>query len=281
MLTGSFASIKGLHVFASTLGPRSSNSQWFMYKGFQSVVNSMITVDLQLNMIYTLSTVNGTKGNYSAPPASTPFPFPYADNFDSYAISSEAAGFTDQSGSFEIIKANISSRGLVMRQMMPAHPISWCGDAIPYSLIGSHSWTTLRASVDVLIETSGTVFLAVAVNSGGCVSQTDGSTAIVFAISTANSGGWQLSHNTGLSNILESGAITVSPQTWYTLAIDVSLTNTTLYFNGKSLYTTTVVNGRSHGWVAIGSGWNYAQFDTFSVSSSSGGDPIPANVIAE
>jgi len=74
--------------------------------------------------------MNGTKGTYQPAP-SMQFPLSYQDNFDQSATSSEAAYFSDQSGSWEIVDTSIS-RGRPMRQMFAEHPFSWCFEA-PYS----------------------------------------------------------------------------------------------------------------------------------------------------
>jgi hypothetical protein len=44
------------------------------------------------------------------------FPVPYTDDFEGYPLSSEAAYFADQAGSWEIVQASDLSHGLVMRQ---------------------------------------------------------------------------------------------------------------------------------------------------------------------
>ncbi len=55
-------------------------------------------------------------GKIPASPPSQPFPVPYSDNFDTYPVSSEAAFFSDQAGSWEIVDATDTSRGRVLRQ---------------------------------------------------------------------------------------------------------------------------------------------------------------------
>jgi hypothetical protein len=41
---------------------------------------------------------------------------PYSDDFEGYAVSSEAAYFSDQAGSWEIVASGDPGHGMVMRQ---------------------------------------------------------------------------------------------------------------------------------------------------------------------
>jgi galactosylceramidase len=108
-LDSSFAHITQLFVFFSNLSTIDVE-QAFIYKGIVLLNKGVFTLQLPVEVIYTLSTINGTKGAYAAPPASTPFPLPYKDDFNQYPINSEAALFADQSGSWQIVDT-FSSRG--------------------------------------------------------------------------------------------------------------------------------------------------------------------------
>ena len=268
-LGGSFTNIKQLNVFFSTFH-RQAQPTWFQYVKTMTIVNNQFTITLNPDELYTFSTVNGTKGSFAqAPPVNTPFPSTYADDFDDYRLSSEAKYFTDQSGSFEIVKATDSERGNVMRQMVPAAPVPWCGDAsYPYSLMGNHQWSKINVSVDVFIESVGTAYIAAQVRSGGCVGH-GGTGAIAFAVRTDNGGGWILSDTTGFAKTILSGNYAISANTWYHLDLHVLDAATEVYINGKLVGTTDVVSSKSgNGWIAIGSSFNYAQFDRIRVQAS-------------
>ena len=218
-------------------------------------------------MVYTLSSINGTKGAYEAPPPSTPFPLPYQDDFEQYPISSEAALFADQSGSWEIIDTS-SSRGKVMRQMVTEVPISWCGEApYPYSIIGDYWQEPFTVSADVMIESVGTAFVAIGVSQGSCNVVGTGSPGIVFSINTTNSGLWQLTASTNIINPLNYGSISVIPGTWYTLTLSVLSNHSDAYINGNFVGRCALKASSSRGWAAIGSSWNYVQFDHFRLQS--------------
>jgi galactosylceramidase len=230
--------------------------------------NGAFTLSLPVEVLYTLSTINGTKGAYEAPPASTPFPLPYEDDFNQYPLSSEAALFADQSGVWEIVDTS-SSRGKVMRQMVPELPISWCGEALfPFSVIGDHSWQQpFTISADVMIESVGTAFVAIGVATGSCNVAHGGSPATVFSINTTNNGQWQLSASTKLDNPLNYGNVSIIPGTWYTLTLTVLSDHSEAYINGNFVGRCPLNASSSHGWAAIGSSWNYVQFDNFRLQS--------------
>lgn len=76
-------------------------------------------------------------------------------------MSSEAAYFADQAGSWQIEEAADASRGLIMRQNVPDRPICWSGDYSPYTIIGDVKWADMSVTVDAFIEpdTPGAVFV--------------------------------------------------------------------------------------------------------------------------
>jgi galactosylceramidase len=266
-LDSSFAHVTQLFVFFSNLSTTDAD-QCFIYQGVITLNNSAFTIQLPVGVLVTLSTINGTKGTYGAPPASMPFPLPYEDDFDKYPVSWEAAYFADQTGSWEIVDT-FSSRSRVMRQMVTEQPISWCGEApYPFSVIGSSHWQQpLTVSVDVMIESVGTAFIALEVLRGACHASSVGSPAIVFSISATNNGIWQLSGSTAITNPLNYGNVTVTPGTWYTLRLSVLSDHSEAYINGKFVGQCNLNASSSNGLAAIGSSWNYVQFDRFRIQS--------------
>jgi len=267
-LTGAFADITSLYVWQSQFDQPST--QWFMYEGEWKVDNGVITLNLQPNTLWTLTTVKGAKGNHTNPPSPAPFPFPYADNFDAHRLNSQAPYFTDQSGSFEVVAASDPSRdGNVVRQMMPEIPVSWCGDGetpLAYSVMGSHDWREVNVTADVMIENSGTAFIATAVIEGGCLPGR-GSAGFTFAVST--SGQWVLSNDTGLAYELSNGQLEVTAGQWYRLTIAIVGSSVSGWVDGVKVTTVDAGSTWGSGWAAIGSSYDYVQFDNFSVTKPS------------
>jgi galactosylceramidase len=243
-------------------------NQTFVYKGIITLTNRSFTLQLPVGVLYTLSTINGTKSTYGAPPVSTPFPVPYEDDFNKYLVSSEAAYFADQSGSWEIVDT-FSSRGKVMRQMVTRYPISWCREApYPYSIIGDPHWRQpFNVSVDVMIESVGTAFVAIGVSRGSCDAGDVGSPGVVFSINTTNNGLWQFTASTNMTNPLNYGNVSITSGTWYTMTLSVLSDHSEAFINGNFICRCPLNASSSSGWVAIGSSWNYVQFDNFHLQS--------------
>lgn len=263
-LDNTFAHVTQFFVFYSNLTTIDVN-QAFIYKGVISLNSSRsFTLQLPVGVFYTLSTINGTKGNYTTQSVSTPFPLPYKDDFERYALSSEATYFADQSGSWEIVNTS-SSHGQVMRQMVTETPISWCKETpYPYSIIGDPYWQkSFNVSVDVMIESTGIAFVAVGVSRGGCYAGEQPGPAIIFSINTTNNGMWQLSANTTLINPLNSGSIPIAAGTWYTITLRVLSDHSEAFVNGNPVGRCELKSTSSTGWVAIGSSWDHVQFDHF------------------
>jgi galactosylceramidase len=271
-LDSSFAHVTQLFVFFSNLSTYDAD-QVFIYNGTITLNSGAFTLDLPVKVLYTLSTINGTKSSFAAQPPSTPFPLPYEDTFDQYQVSKEAAYFADQTGSWEIIDTS-SSRGKVMRQMVTEIPISWCFGSgaeapYPFSVIGDSDWQQpLTVSVDVMIETIGTAYIAVGVSRGSCAASVVGSPGIVFSINTTNNGQWQLTDTTALNHSLSSGNTPVTPGTWYTITLSVLSDHSEAYINGNLIGRCDLNVHSSKGLVAIGSSWNYVQFDNFHLKSA-------------
>ena len=261
VLGDGFEAVTALHVFRSSFDP--SAIVYFEHVGQLPVVNGSFTWTVSPGELYTLSTRNGTKGSYAQPPARAPFPLPYHDDFNSYNISAPPKYLTDQTGSFEVVASANATHDRVLRQMTPQRTVAWCGDAdLTFTLLGDHSWSALHAEVSVLIEETGTAFIAAAVRDGGCVGE--GSDAIVFAVSTT--GAWQVSNNTSLRRLVTQGKTVVNAGVWYRLGVEVTATGTTVMLDGKTVATVAeLTSGNHRGWVALGSSYDHVQFDDLEI----------------
>lgn len=144
-------------------------------------------------------------------------------------------------------------------------PIAWCGDApLTFSVIGSHSWRALSVEIEVLIEKTGTAFLATSVDQGGCVGD-GGSTAIVLALTVGQ--GWLVSNSTSLTPIIAQGKLAVQPGQWVKLGLEVGEAGTAVSVNGTEVaMLAELTSGQYQGWVAIGSSYDYVQYDNLLIS---------------
>jgi galactosylceramidase len=80
-------------------GMTQTNSTFFESLGPISVANGQFSLTVNPDEMYTITTLStGAKADIPTPPPSQPFPTVYADDFESYNISSEAQYFADQAG---------------------------------------------------------------------------------------------------------------------------------------------------------------------------------------
>ena len=268
-LGGTLTEIKYFHVFYSNFDVH--NETWFSYLGTLAPVQNQLTLQINTTEIYTLSTINGTKGDYGSPPMRTAFPLPYADTFDDALLHAEAKYLADQAGAFEVVQ---NGAGKVMRQMMVKQPISWCAGRpeapYPFSVIGNYNWSSVVVTVNVSFEYDhGVAMIAARVTNGGCAVARNGSAGIVFALNnTQGKGNWILSNSTGLTYQFDSGSIssTIVPSNWYQLKLNVTKQEISASIDGI-LVSHIPLFSSSNGWVAIGSSWDHIQFDDLTINS--------------
>ena len=96
------------------------------------------TITFAPGSIYSLTTTSGQAKGTAAPPSSSAFPFPYSDDFDSYALSQEAKYFSALNGSFEIANCGGGRSGFCLRQAVTTPPIPWhsIGPIEPIAVMG-------------------------------------------------------------------------------------------------------------------------------------------------
>ena len=148
---------------------------------------------------------------------------------------------------------------------MPLRPVAWCGDApLTFSVLGSHDWRAVSAEIEVLIESSGTAFLATSVEQGGCVGN-GGSRGIVLALTAGQ--GWLVANNTNLQPVVAQGKLAVQAGEWVKLRLDVGEAGTAVSVGGTEVAMLSELTSAEHaGWVAIGSSYDYVQFDNLLIS---------------
>ena len=93
--------------------------------------------------LYSCSTYKvGSPPPVVAVPPSLPFPFPYADDFEQYAVRSMVRYLTAEGGVFETAErpAEMAGTGsIVLKQVVLQPPISWYSDPLPFAAIGDPS----------------------------------------------------------------------------------------------------------------------------------------------
>ncbi|KAK7508505.1 hypothetical protein BaRGS_00000071 [Batillaria attramentaria] len=226
-LAGSFASISEMRVWRSKLGFNGQESILFEEQKPLKFEGGMATLALDVDEVYTLTTLTtGRKGGpETPPPPSQPFPLPYSDDFENYTLGAEPNNMAQGTGSFEVVRSK-STAGKVMRQMVLEPPVSWCAaDAIgaAITLIGNYTWVDTYVEVGASLGTvNGTdgVFVATRVQHGGCSSQN----AIgVFFFLFPDAQNYTVAYNLARTKVLTTGHLPAKLPSWNKLMLLVKI----------------------------------------------------------
>uniref|UniRef100_UPI00358E1542 galactocerebrosidase n=1 Tax=Myxine glutinosa TaxID=7769 RepID=UPI00358E1542 len=262
-----YALFTSLYVWYSKLKYDGSQSVLFQQRSPVKVDRGTFSLQLGVDEIYTVTSMaTGRHGQHPDPPGPRPFPVLYKDDFDvGYPQFSEAPNFADQTGVFEYF-TNLSDPGphtSTLRQVITTRPITWEMDASQtISVIGNHNWTDVMVTCDVLMETSGTggVFVAVRVDVGGeNVAFARGIYLWILA-----EGAFSVTNDLAGKNVLAQGKAHVRSGEWYSLTLKVKGNTTSCASDGLVLWRGLTPTEPTNGWVAIGTkSFENVQFDNF------------------
>ncbi|XP_058018479.1 galactocerebrosidase isoform X2 [Ahaetulla prasina] len=270
-LKGSFNKLKSLQMWYSKLDFSTANSTLFQSLEPKSISEGILTLNLGLDEIYTLTTLTtGHKGSSSEPPPSQPFPSTYKDDFNiRNPPFSEAPYFADQTGVFEYF-INASDPGdhvFTLRQVVTQRPVTWVIDSMnTISIIGNYKWVNFIITCDIYIESSrGGAFIAGRINKGGIyVPSAKGIFFWVFPDGT-----YRVTRDLGGVDILMKGLSGVRANRWHTLTLILKGSNISGMLNGYPLWENITTHSPENGWAAIGThSFELTQFDNFHVEAS-------------
>ncbi|XP_067848060.1 galactocerebrosidase-like isoform X2 [Heptranchias perlo] len=270
-LQGSFNQIKTLQIWHSKFDFFKNSSKFFTQLPEIKLDNGSFSLHLEVDEIYTITTIAGNRGSFPEPPASRSFPKEYEDDFNvENPPFSEAPNFADQTGVFEYF-INFRDPGdhvFTLRQVVTQRPITWGSDADQtISIIGDYKWKNLTITCDVLIETANTggVFIAGRVNKGGeAVRHAEGLYYWVFA-----DGKYKVTSDLPGKIVLASGQSGTRAGKWHTLTLSIQGNLAHGLLNGYPLWKNVNVLQPRNGWAAIGTRtFELAQFDNFHIQAS-------------
>ena len=138
---------------------RSSEAESFVRLSDVRPSNGEFTLILEADSIYSISTTTGQqKGSFHDIPDDTDFPFPYRENFGTYA-SAEKWGYlphytADIDGVFEVADRP-DGPGKCLRQVIDHKAQSWAPEWMPYTIIGDRNWSDYEVSSDVYLDDGG------------------------------------------------------------------------------------------------------------------------------
>jgi hypothetical protein len=223
------------------------------------IQDNQFTLNLPGKAVYSLTNTYGQqKGNYPSPPAAD-FPFPYRTDFEDEKAGRPGRYFSDQAGIFEIAKRT-DGKGQCLKQVITQQGIEWWrpGDVYVQSVIGDSTWNDYQITVDFSItENTGQATLA------GRVTKTARSVLPPegYRFKIASSGIWQLFAG---EKIIARGRSSFLPFEWQQITLRLKEDDITVRLADKELVKIKD-HTYSHGMVAIGSGFNYVEFDNFAI----------------
>ena len=231
------------------------NSEEFNQLEDVEIINGECEIAILPNAIYSLTTTTGqSKGlSNNAVPKFKDFPFPYKTNFDDDKVGNSAKFFSDQHGTFEVVK-NPSKTGNCLKQLVPIQGIQWRDYDFPETIIGNLKWTDYSVSVDAMIPDTGTVKVGGRRNDFYESSQG-------YSIHFDHEGQWKLYDD---KNLVSSGFCKFRTNKWHSIKMTFVGNKIEVYLDGKNIVT---VNSESNknGIVFLGTDWNTAYFDDFKI----------------
>jgi galactosylceramidase len=252
---------------------KSTSSNMFVQQSSIPQSSGQFTINCSADSLYSLTTTTGQqKGQAINPiPAAADFPYPYTEDFESYAVGVTPKYLSDMQGTFEVAQCNGGRTGKCVQQMVPQVGYTWawdwCNPHVPMTIIPHDTaLSNYQISVDLYIE-SGEVYAAARKGS----TQTDGGYAFVID----KNGNWRLSYDdvTLSSNIIEQGTVTpFDGNIWHNIKVSCIDSQINAYLDGR-LLCSVQDNRRSNGQAYFGSSFDLNQFDNISVTPA--GPPSP------
>jgi hypothetical protein len=220
----------------------------------------------QPGAIYTLTTTTGQSKGSATPPPAAAFPFPYADNFQSYSAGANPRYLSDVLGSFEIANCAPGRVGNCLQQAVLTPPIAWTGAGAgitPITILGDSTWANYIVSSDVWLGASGIVSIY-----GRIASQPEKAIAAGYSFNVADSGAWSLA--AGASAIASGTLASFGTNTWHTLQLRFNGATITASVDGNQV--TSVTNAAySAGQAGLGVGtFVNAEYYNLQICSLSG-----------
>ncbi|HXP59350.1 MAG TPA: hypothetical protein VN829_02610, partial [Dongiaceae bacterium] len=207
------------------------------------------SVELEAEAIYTFTSTTGQqKGSHGAPPERAPFPFPFAEDFESYRPGETPRYFSDQKGTFEVYRW--PKGGLCLAQIVPEQGILWYGNWLlkPHTLFGDPDWQDYELEADVLLA-GGDVEI------GGRYADRD---KLGYRWILTRDGRWQL--NWQYTSLAAGQWVKFDPSAWHHLRLEMNGGQIAGFVDGKKLAEVTD-KSRAKGMAFLASTYDRNLFD--------------------
>lgn len=216
--------------------------------------------------LYSLSTTTGQGKGRARPPEDSPFPLPYADDFERTAVGHAPKYLSDQDGAFEVQPCS-GRGGHCLRQTITEEPVPWAATPDPYTLMGNGQWTDYNVSADVQAPAKGVAMLMGRIDSADTFVEEKARGPSGYVLSLQADGRWQLISR--IFNkpdvVLAKGSAIVQPLSWHHLELSFAGRRIAAAIDGKRLVEAEDAT-HARGMVALGSSWDQVLFDNLRIA---------------
>jgi len=215
--------------------------------------------------LYSLTTTTGQGKGSAQPPAATPFPLPYADDFEKVATGHAPKYLSDQDGAFEAHPCAGRS-GQCLEQVITEKPIPWGPLPDPFTLAGNAAWTDYSVGADVHFLSSAPAAVIGRIDSSDVFREDTARWPSGYVLRVKPDGAWELLSSKYKSPVktLASGSNALSRDQWHQLRLGFHGTQIRASIDGHDVATVTD-DAHSHGMFGLGTEWDHVQFDNLRV----------------
>jgi hypothetical protein len=228
------------------------------------------SLTLQPGHVYSLTTTSGQGKGAATGPAPGRLALPYSDDFDGYAVGTQARLLADMQGAYEVQPCAGGRSGRCVQQMAAQEPINWQGGSDSYTLAGDVGWRDYTVSVDVLHRQAGTVKLLGRANQQSRPQNTQAA----YELRVRDTGAWAIAKNDTDAHLTTLTSGTVPPlglNRWHTLSLTMRGSAITARIDGVQVGSVTD-GSYPAGQIGLGVvGYQTDQFDNLTVAPAGGG----------
>lgn len=216
--------------------------------------------------LYSLTTTTGQGKGTAQPPLSSPFPFPFTDDFEHPAPNRTPKYLSDQDGAFEIHPCS-GRAGQCLEQMVTMKPIPWGALPDPVTLAGDAGWADYSVLADVRFLSEEAATVMGRIDSPNVFRDEKARWPSGYVLRLKPNGVWELLSTEFKKPVvtLASGTARIDPQGWHHLELGFQGARIVACLDGSQI--ASVEDGtHTRGMFALGTEWSHIEFDNLQVA---------------